>query len=82
MEALSLNFRQLIARIDKLTLPGWFVLVDDKAPEGSTGALRSLRPESMTVTRLDQRGLDFRNSKEHQREEGERINLEEKCNEL
>jgi hypothetical protein len=32
-------------RVDQLprTLSGWFVLVDDKAPEGSTGALWSKR---------------------------------------
>src|SRR5205823_9831890 len=34
-----------LRRVDQLarTLSGWFVLVDDKAPEGSTGALWSER---------------------------------------
>jgi hypothetical protein len=42
--SLPLGFGELW-RVDQLprTLSGWFVLVDDKAPEGSTGALWSER---------------------------------------
>ena len=44
-------------RVDQLprTLSGWFVLVDDKAPEGSIGALWSERvtPDQFGGCRMD-----------------------------